>query len=170
MCVISEHQYPSLTSSHNQHVYIFPQKRCESVGQCVCHILLSLILTLTFIANTFGRKCRPSSTWIIFSTIWVIQSDTYTLTMICVCVVHCHTWPISALQARFLRILSFAIHSINCRIKPMNVSRKGQPAVAQNTQKDLNSGVKSIQLKNYINVCRRNNLQQHNIPKWCTLM
>jgi len=30
----------SVPSSHNQHAYILPQKRCESVDQCVCHVLL----------------------------------------------------------------------------------------------------------------------------------
>lgn len=46
---------------------------CGSV--CLCHILLSLILTLTFIANTFGRKCRPSSALIILA-----PSGSYNLT------------------------------------------------------------------------------------------
>ncbi len=38
MWVISERQYPPLTSSHNQHVYILPLKRCACLG----HILLSV--------------------------------------------------------------------------------------------------------------------------------
>ncbi len=38
MRVISERQYPPLTSSHNQHVYILPLKRCACLG----HILLSV--------------------------------------------------------------------------------------------------------------------------------
>lgn len=92
MWVISERQYPPLTSSHNQHVYILPQKRCESVGHCVSVTSFFLSHRHRFNENVIGRKCRPSSTLLILTPYGsCIPAHTHTHTMIGVYVAHCHT-------------------------------------------------------------------------------
>lgn len=67
MWLISERQCPPLTPSHNQHVYILPQKRCEPVGLCFSFTSVFPSHRRTFIENNIGRKCRPSSTLVILT-------------------------------------------------------------------------------------------------------